>query len=201
MAAAGDGKALSAADEDKRSRGDGLMQIRLFGHAVHPMLVAFPLGLLATSVAFDLLWYATDRTSFATTAGYLAVAGLVTGVPTILSGWLDWTTIPPASRAKRLGLIHGIGNMVVAGLFAVSVALRVEGPTWEPEPAAFVLSLAAVLIAVVTAWMGGELIERLGVSVHEGAHPDAPSSLVGDREGQGGAFRAQRRQPGLGTSS
>ncbi len=26
-------------------------------------------------------------------------------------------------------------------------------------------------------WLGGELVERLGISVEEGAHPDAPSSL------------------------
>ncbi|MET8760655.1 hypothetical protein [Lentzea sp. NPDC004782] len=28
-------------------------------------------------------------------------------------------------------------------------------------------------------WLGGKLVERLGISVEEGAHPDASSSLSG----------------------
>jgi uncharacterized membrane protein len=40
-----------------------------------------------------------------------------------------------------------------------------------------VCSFAAVVLAVAIAWMGGELVERLGVGVDEGAGVDAPSSL------------------------
>jgi hypothetical protein len=36
-------------------------------------------------------------------------------------------------------------------------------------------------MAVVSGWLGGELVERMGIGVHEGAHPDAPSSLRGGR--------------------
>ena len=32
-------------------------------------------------------------------------------------------------------------------------------------------------LATVTGWLGGELVDRLGVGVSEGAHLDAPSSL------------------------
>ena len=31
------------------------MQARLLGHPIHPMLIVFPLGLLATGVAFDIV--------------------------------------------------------------------------------------------------------------------------------------------------
>jgi hypothetical protein len=36
-----------------------------------------------------------------------------------------------------------------------------------------------VVLALGTAWLGGELAERLGVGVDEGANLDAPSSLSG----------------------
>ena len=39
-----------------------------------------------------------------------------------------------------------------------------------------------MLLALVTAWAGGELVERLGVGVDEGANLDAPSSLSGPAE-------------------
>jgi hypothetical protein len=44
-----------------------------------------------------------------------------------------------------------------------------------------------VAIALVSAWLGGELIETLGISVREGANSDAPSSLTESRAGRGHA--------------
>jgi hypothetical protein len=34
-----------------------------------------------------------------------------------------------------------------------------------------------VVLAAGTAWLGGELVDRLGVGIDDGAHLDAPSSL------------------------
>jgi uncharacterized membrane protein len=47
-----------------------------------------------------------------------------------------------------------------------------------PPVGAFVLALAGGGLVVVTGWLGGELVDRLGIGVHDGAHPDAPSSLT-----------------------
>ncbi len=33
-------------------------------------------------------------------------------------------------------------------------------------------------LAMVTGWLGGELVDRLGVGVDDGAHLDAPNSLT-----------------------
>jgi uncharacterized membrane protein len=41
------------------------------------------------------------------------------------------------------------------------------------------LSLAGALLMLVTGWLGGELVERLGVGVDEGANLNAPNSLTG----------------------
>jgi hypothetical protein len=42
-----------------------------------------------------------------------------------------------------------------------------------------------VSLAGVTGWLGGELVERLGVGVDAGANLDAPSSLSGKPAGSG----------------
>ena len=68
--------------------------------------------------------------------------------------------------------------MVVA-LFAVSWLLRRGQDGYVPTGVAFWLEVVAVLLALATAWAGGELVERLGVGVDEGANLDAPSSLSG----------------------
>jgi uncharacterized membrane protein len=91
-------------------------------------------------------------------------------------GWIDWSTIPRGTRAKAIGLWHGVGNTIVMLLFLGSWFLRSDLPE-HPELAAFVLSFTGAGLALLTGWLGGELVDRLGVGVDDGAHPNAPSSL------------------------
>jgi hypothetical protein len=41
------------------------------------------------------------------------------------------------------------------------------------------LSLAGAGLSLYTAWLGGELVDRMGLAVDEGANLNAPSSLSG----------------------
>jgi uncharacterized membrane protein len=152
-------------------------RFKLLGHPVHPMLIVFPLGLLATAVIFDVLYLITDRPGFPVAAAYAIAAGIIGGLVAALFGWIDWFAIPAGTRAKRIGLLHGGGNVVVVVLFAVSWLLRAGAGGWEPSALALILGFVAVVMAGVTGWLGGELVERLGVGVDEGASLDSPSSL------------------------
>jgi uncharacterized membrane protein len=149
---------------------------KALGHAIHPMLIPFPLGLLATAVVFDIVYLVSNGPGFAVAAAYMIGAGVIGGLLAAPFGWIDWFKIPTGTRAKSIGLLHGIGNVVVVALFAVSWVVRANNG-WEPTAWALVCSFAAVVLAVGTAWMGGELVERLGVGVDDGAGIDAPSSL------------------------
>jgi uncharacterized membrane protein len=153
-------------------------RIKLAGHPVHQMLIVFPLGLLATAVVFDVIFLVTGRAIWAQTAFYMIGAGVVTGVAAAMPGTLDWLPIPRGTRAKRIGLIHGVGNTVVVALFALSWYLRWDNPV-APPTGAVVAGLLGAGLSIVTAWLGGELVNRLGVGVDDGAHLDAPSSLTG----------------------
>jgi uncharacterized membrane protein len=147
---------------------------RLFGHPIHQMLIVFPLGLLATSLFFDIARLSSGNPEWSTIAYYLIGVGILTGLVAAVFGLIDWLSIPTGTRAKRIGLLHGGGNVVVVLLFAGSWLLR------RPDPGtpAIVLSVLAVLLALVTGWLGGELVDRLGVGVEEGANLNAPSSLT-----------------------
>lgn len=155
-------------------------RVRAAGHAVHPILIVFPLGLLTTAVGFDVLHLVTGRLSFAFTAAHLIAAGLLMGVVTAATGWLDWwLVVPRGTRARRIGLVHGLVNAAVLVVFAVSWTLRLAVPDWIPGWPAVIAGWVGLLAGGLGGWLGGELVERLGVSVEEGAHPDAPSSLSG----------------------
>jgi uncharacterized membrane protein len=103
-------------------------------------------------------------------------AGLSSGLAAAVPGAIDWWDIPPRTRAKRIGLLHGAGNLVVTGLFGTSWLLRRRRPE-RITRTGLALSTSGALLALVTGWLGGELVNRLGVGVHENANLDAPSSL------------------------
>ncbi len=152
---------------------------KAFGHAIHPMLIVFPLGLLATAVIFDIIYLITNRAGFAVASAYAIGAGVVGGLVAAVFGLVDWLAVPAGSRAKRVGLLHGVGNVVVVVLFAVSWLLRARAGGWHPGAVALVFSFVGIALGGFTGWLGGELVERLGIGVDEGAGIDAPSSLSG----------------------
>jgi uncharacterized membrane protein len=149
---------------------------QLLGHPIHQMLVVFPVGLLGMSVIFDLVYFATDEQIFSVVAFWMMVSGVVGGLLAAPFGLIDWFAIPAGTRAKRVGAMHGLGNVVVLLLFVGSLALRDDAMA-VPPTAAYLCSFAGLALALVTAWLGGELVDRLSVGVHEGANVDAPSSL------------------------
>ena len=152
-------------------------RVKLAGHPVHPMLIVFPLGLLATAVVFDVIYLVTNTPTWTVAAFYMIGAGVIIGLAAAIPGAVDWLAIPRGTRAKRIGLIHGVGNVIVVTLFALSWYLRRDQPGAPPTDAV-VAGLLGVALAVVTGWLGGELVGRLGVGVDDGAHLNAPSSLT-----------------------
>lgn len=151
---------------------------KLFGHAIHPVMIVFPLGLLATGVVFDIVYLIWGNPTFATVSYWMIASGIIGGLLAAPPGWIDWFAIPSGTRAKSVGLIHGLGNVLVLLIFIVSWWLRRDAPE-RPELFASILAIAGAGLALVTGWLGGELVERLGVSVEDGAHLDAPNSLSG----------------------
>jgi len=151
---------------------------KLLGHSIHQMLIVFPLGLLSTAIVFDAIYLFTHQPRWADIGFWMIVAGVLGGVPTALTGWIDWSGIPAGTRASRVGLVHGLGNAVVLALFVADAWLRWDEPS-RPSTAALACGGGGLLLALFTGWLGGELVDRLGVGVDRGAHVNAPSSLSG----------------------
>ncbi len=151
---------------------------KILGHPIHQMLIPFPLGLLATSFFFDIAWIITKKEQLAMVAYWMIFAGVISALLAAVFGLIDFLAIPNGTRAKAIGRMHGIGNVIVVALFIGSWLLR-RGNGMIPSWTAIALAGIAVAIAGVTGWLGGELVDRLGVGVDDGAHLDAPSSLKG----------------------
>lgn len=151
---------------------------KFLGHPVHQMLIVFPLGVLAMSLVFDVIGRVAGWPKLHEAAFYMIAAGIISGLVAAVFGLIDFLAIPKNTRAKRIGALHGAGNVVVVVIFAASWLVRRDNPA-QPDMFAIILSAAAAGLAAITGWLGGELVDRLGVGVDDGAHLDAPSSLSG----------------------
>jgi uncharacterized membrane protein len=127
---------------------------------------------------------------FADVAYWNITVGILGGLLAAIFGAVDWFALPDGTRAKRIGLWHGLGNIAIVGLFIVSWFLRGPDAAYAPDPLPFVLGLLGVGLALVTAWLGGELVYRLRVAVDDDAGLNASNSL--DREGAVGTKRPPR---------
>jgi uncharacterized membrane protein len=167
-------------------------RIKILGHALHPMLIVFPLGLLATGVIFDIIYLIWGNAQFITVAYWMIAAGIIGGLLAAVPGWIDWFAIPSGTRAKSVGLLHGVGNVLVLLLFIGSWWLRHDNIAAEPSALGYALSFIGFGLAAVTGWLGGELVDRLGVGVDDGAHLNSPSSLSNKPASQNAAKTASK---------
>ncbi len=153
-------------------------KIKSMGHPLHLMLVNFPLGLWLTAAVFDIVHLITGNGYWSGVAFWMIAAGIVGGLMAAPVGAIDWTGIPRETRAKRVGIIHGTGNVIILALFIASWLLRLHAPE-NPSILAYVLSFLGAAMLNVTGWLGGELTGRFGVGIEEGANVNAPGTLQG----------------------
>jgi uncharacterized membrane protein len=136
-------------------------KIKSMGHPLHLMLVNFPIGLLTTSVIFDILHWVTGNGFWSEIAFWMITAGGISGLLAAGVGTIDWTGIPSVTHARRVGVWHGVGNGVVLAVFLVSWLLRLNAPG-NPSVVAYILSfLGAALLGGTVYWLLGSSAQKL----------------------------------------
>jgi uncharacterized membrane protein len=153
-------------------------RVRAAGHPVHPMLIVFPLGLFVTATIFDLVRIISDNPTFGQVGYWNIAIGLIGAALAAITGLLDWTAIPAGTRAKRIGLLHGGANTAVFLLFLISWLVRMDNTDHVAGTGTFVVEIVAIAISGGAAWLGGELVDRLGVGVDDDAQLNASNSLA-----------------------
>lgn len=154
---------------------------KLLGHPVHQMLIPIPAGLFIVGALLDIVDISVEAAWIPTVSFWNIALGSAAALVAALFGLIDRTKIPSATRAKRIGAIHGAGNVVAVGLFATAIWIRSDIQQYQTNSISLALEVVAFALLGVTAWLGGELVDRLGIGVDDGAHADAPNSLRAKR--------------------
>src|SRR5262245_21808278 len=139
-------------------------KVKVLGHAVHPMLIVFPLGLLVTSVVWDVVHLVSGSARWGMISFWTIVAGVVGALLAAIPGFIDWLSIPRGTRARTVGLYHLGLNLGMLALFVVSLLARWAAPGGYETAGVgrMIWGWIGVAVALVASWLGGELVEQLG---------------------------------------
>lgn len=132
--------------QDLLERRPGLAAVlhgRPIGHALHPLMTDAPLGFWMSATTLDLLGGDTARPH----ADRLLGLGVVTALPTALTGLADWAV--SGRRTQRVGAAHAVLNSAALALYAGSWVLRRRGAR-------------ATGLVGASGYLGGHMVSRLG---------------------------------------
>src|SRR5262245_7379641 len=133
-------------------------------HPIHPMLVPIPIGLWIFSLVCDLV-YPTGWGGevWKTVALYTMAGGIVGALIAAVPGVIDLLSL--RTNLRRIALIHMAVNLTVVVLYAINFGWRIggameaTGPVW--------LSVLAILLLLVSGWLGGKMVYEHGVAVDD----------------------------------
>jgi uncharacterized membrane protein len=132
------------------------------GHPIHPMLVPIAIGGFVLSFAADLIGLATGAAEpWSTLAYYTMIGGILAALAAAVPGLIDLLSLP--AGIKSTGVTHMAINLSVVALYACNAWMRHNDPQALKVP--MILSAVAVLLLMVSGWLGGKMVYEAGVGV------------------------------------
>lgn len=131
-------------------------------HPLHPMLVPLPIGLWVFSLVCDLMFHWRGNAIWNTMALYTLAGGVVGALLAAVPGLIDLYSLK-SSRAKKIGLWHMGINLSLVTMYVLNFLWRRNVSVEAIGPV--ILSVAAVLLLLVSGWLGGEMVYAHGVGV------------------------------------
>lgn len=144
-------------------------KVKIGGHPVHPMLVAFPIACYVGTLVGFAVYTANSGIFWLNLAIALAVVGAGSALVAALAGFVDWAFgIPRDSKAKLVGLAHMLLNVTAVGLIAAAAGEYF--PNWNGPNTGSALGLglssAAVLLTLAAGSLGWMLVQTFHVGIH-----------------------------------
>ncbi|HWI37233.1 MAG TPA: DUF2231 domain-containing protein [Burkholderiales bacterium] len=135
------------------------------GHPIHPMLVPIPIGLWIFSLVCDLVHAGgSSNAAWTTVALYAMGGGIIGALAAAIFGFVDLLSLPPGPRSTAIK--HMSINLIVVVLYVVNFWGRLGHP--ENPGGLIWLSVVAILLLVVSGWLGGKMVYEHGIAVTPG---------------------------------
>ena len=129
--------------------------------AVHPLLVSFPLGMLAVSVIFDVAALASQEAVWSEVARWDLATGIVGGALAGSFTLLHAAALPRGTQAATMAMARALLHLGGLALFTAALVLRTVQRAPVPSTAGLSLSALGLACACGSAWLGTQLAGRL----------------------------------------
>jgi uncharacterized membrane protein len=131
-------------------------------HPIHPMLIAFPIGLWTFALACDVLTAFGGRPAWAIVSRYSIAGGIAGAVVAAIPGLIDYFSIDE-SEMKRIATTHLFLNVAALIVFSFNlwIRFRLDGESHLP----LILSFVGIGLVGIGGWLGGEMVYVKGMAV------------------------------------
>ena len=137
---------------------------KIAGHPLHPMLVPFPIAAFVGALVCDLI--STADPFWFRASEYLLAAGVVTALLAAVAGFIDFVG-DARIRALTVAWAHFLVNLLIVLVEAFNWYRRYNSGT--SDSTGTTLSVVAVVLLLVTGWLGGEMVYRRRVAIADEA--------------------------------
>ena len=144
---------------------NAVSSVNVQGHPLHPMLVTLPIGFWVATFLADLAFWWTRSDGWATAAMAFLGAAIVAAAAAV-TGFIDFMG-DARIRALSQAWLHAIGNVIAVLASVFNFYWRYHYGVDAVLPAGLILSLVVMCIIFFTGWLGGELVYRHRVAVHD----------------------------------
>lgn len=149
---------------------------RILGHALHPMLVPFPIA-FNTATMICCIVYAGNGDIFWFRVAFIAnCAAVITSVVAILPGLIDWLSIPELTEAKSTGLKHMIANVFTLGIFTANAAVMFTEyhDAHPPAQSHIMMTVAGFIVMMYAGFKGWKLVQTHHIGIDMKAQEEIP---------------------------
>jgi uncharacterized membrane protein len=127
-----------------------------------------PIGLWIFSLVCDLIHAGgSTNPAWTTVALYTMGGGIIGALLAAVPGLIDLLSLPPGPRGTAIK--HMAINLTVVALYIINTVMRWREPQ---NPGGLVwLSLFALVLLVISGWLGGKMVYEYGVAVSTTTDP------------------------------
>ena len=142
-------------------------KVKIAGHPVHPMLIAFPVAFYTATLVCYIVYSSNQNPFWFKVAVVANIAGAVMAAVAAIPGFIDWLFIPSGSKAKKTGLFHMVCNVLALVCFGVTAWL--ECPKWDDtNPGlgiAIPLTAVGFILTLTAGFLGWTLVQKHHVGI------------------------------------
>lgn len=137
---------------------------RIGRHPLHAALAPVPIVCFAGALFSDIAYWRSAEMMWADFSAWLLSVGVVVGSLAAIAGLVDLAA-NPLIRRQRAAWRHTLGSVVALALGVSNMLVHTRDAWTSVVPIGLALSIATVVVMIVTGWLGRPLDYDRGVGV------------------------------------